>query len=91
VTPPPRIEFVIDRVVFHGVDRPFAADAARVVTAELEALARGWTDGSLPAPAGRSRAAGRAPAVVAGAGADALGRAVAGAVFDAVTGTEGPR
>lgn len=91
MSPPPRLEFVIDRLVFHGVDRPFAAEAAQVVAAELESLARQWTDGSRPAPSGRSRDVVRAPTVVEGAEADALGRAVAGAVFDAATGSGGPR
>ena len=81
-----RIELTVDELVLRGVPAERAAAVAAALELRLEALGERWaTSGDTPAP--RSEASRRLPAVEPRSGsAEALGEAVADAVWGAVAG-----
>lgn len=85
---PARIDFVIDRLVVHGVDRRRARAIQRDLEARLEELAQGWSNVPIPA-AGRDTARAHLTLPTPGPG-QRLGSDVAEALFATVT-TPPPR
>lgn len=82
---PARVEFVIDRLVVHGVDRRRARAIQRDLEARLEELAQGWSNATAPIPAaGRDTARAHLTLPAPGPG-QRLGSDVAEALFATVT------